>query len=125
MYVVKQEGRTETVHFDKITVQLKKLSYGLSQEHCDPVLVAQTVCVEGGTIMGKPIEDVKKLLDDMQENHAQWHVERTTTKRMNAMEESSMELTTKLEELISVMKGKEEVLEGRSKNMEAQIAKIA
>ncbi|VAI04719.1 unnamed protein product [Triticum turgidum subsp. durum] len=28
MYVVKQDGRTETVHFDKITVQLKKLSYG-------------------------------------------------------------------------------------------------
>ena len=45
MYVVKQDGRTETVHFDKITVRLKKLSYGLSQEHCDPVLVAQKVCV--------------------------------------------------------------------------------
>uniref|UniRef100_A0A453JQZ9 ATP-cone domain-containing protein n=1 Tax=Aegilops tauschii subsp. strangulata TaxID=200361 RepID=A0A453JQZ9_AEGTS len=45
MYAVKRDGRTETVHFDKITVQLKKLSYGLSQEHCDPVLVAQKVCV--------------------------------------------------------------------------------
>ncbi|XP_044392464.1 uncharacterized protein [Triticum aestivum] len=38
MYVVKRDGRTETVHFDKITVRLKKLSYGLSQEHRDPVL---------------------------------------------------------------------------------------
>ncbi|XBH61356.1 hypothetical protein VPH35_115815 [Triticum aestivum] len=37
MYAVKRDGRTETVHFDKITVRLKKLSYGLSQEHCDPV----------------------------------------------------------------------------------------
>ena len=53
----------------------------------------------GGTIMGKPIDDVKKLLDDMQENHAQWHVERTTTKKVNAIEENSSELTTKLEEL--------------------------
>ncbi|KAF7093943.1 hypothetical protein CFC21_096311 [Triticum aestivum] len=44
MYVVKRDGRTETVHFDKITARLKKLSYGLSQEHCDPVLVAQKVC---------------------------------------------------------------------------------
>ena len=44
MYVVKRDGRQETVHFDKITAQLKKLSYGLSQEHCDPVLVAQKVC---------------------------------------------------------------------------------
>src|SRR3990170_9082619 len=63
----------------------------------------------GGTIMGKPIKDVKKILDDMQENHAQWHVERTTTKKVNVIEENSSELTTKLEELISLMKGKEEV----------------
>ncbi|XP_020693424.1 ribonucleoside-diphosphate reductase large subunit [Dendrobium catenatum] len=45
MYVVKRDGRQESVHFDKITARLKKLSYGLSQEHCDPVLVAQKVCV--------------------------------------------------------------------------------
>lgn len=44
MYVVKRDGRQETVHFDKITARLKKLSYGLSQDHCDPVLVAQKVC---------------------------------------------------------------------------------
>ncbi|XP_076938396.1 ribonucleoside-diphosphate reductase large subunit-like [Bidens hawaiensis] len=44
MYVVKRDGRHEAVHFDKITARLKKLSYGLSTEHCDPVLVAQKVC---------------------------------------------------------------------------------
>ncbi|KAL8251658.1 hypothetical protein R6Q59_035351 [Mikania micrantha] len=44
MYVVKRDGRQETVHFDKITARLKKLSYGLSIEHCDPVLVSQKVC---------------------------------------------------------------------------------
>lgn len=44
MYVVKRDGRQESVHFDKITARLKKLSYGLSSEHCDPVLVAQKVC---------------------------------------------------------------------------------
>ncbi|KAJ6805573.1 ribonucleoside-diphosphate reductase large subunit-like [Iris pallida] len=44
MYVVKRDGRHEPVHFDKITARLKKLSYGLSHEHCDPVLVAQKVC---------------------------------------------------------------------------------
>ncbi|XP_078179687.1 ribonucleoside-diphosphate reductase large subunit [Carex rostrata] len=44
MYVVKRDGRQETVHFDKITARLKKLSYGLSQDHCDVVLVAQKVC---------------------------------------------------------------------------------
>lgn len=44
MYVVKRDGRQETVHFDKITARLKKLSYGLSPDHCDPVMVAQKVC---------------------------------------------------------------------------------
>lgn len=44
MYVVKRDGRQEAVHFDKITARLKKLSYGLSPEHCDPVLVSQKVC---------------------------------------------------------------------------------
>ncbi|XP_076888180.1 ribonucleoside-diphosphate reductase large subunit-like [Bidens hawaiensis] len=44
MYVVKRDGRHEAVHFDKITARLKKLSYGLNTEHCDPVLVAQKVC---------------------------------------------------------------------------------
>ncbi|RWR90059.1 ribonucleoside-diphosphate reductase large subunit [Cinnamomum micranthum f. kanehirae] len=44
MYVIKRDGRQESVHFDKITARLKKLSYGLSIDHCDPVLVAQKVC---------------------------------------------------------------------------------
>ncbi|KAJ0254193.1 ATP-cone domain-containing protein [Hirschfeldia incana] len=44
MYVVKRDGRQEPVHFDKITARLKKLSYGLSIDHCDPVLVSQKVC---------------------------------------------------------------------------------
>ena len=65
--------------------------------------------VAGGTIMGKPIEDDKKTLDDMQANHVEWHVERTTTKNVNIIEENSSKLITKLEELISLMKGKEEV----------------
>ncbi|XP_019177267.1 PREDICTED: ribonucleoside-diphosphate reductase large subunit-like isoform X6 [Ipomoea nil] len=44
MYVIKRDGRQEAVHFDKITARLKKLSYRLSPDHCDPVLVAQKVC---------------------------------------------------------------------------------
>ncbi|XP_034915576.1 ribonucleoside-diphosphate reductase large subunit isoform X1 [Populus alba] len=44
MYVVKRDGKQEAVHFDKITARLKKLSYGLSTDHCDPVLVSQKVC---------------------------------------------------------------------------------
>eukprot|EP00899_Mesostigma_viride_P015048 jgi/Mesvir1/23544/Mv18244-RA.3 len=43
MYVVKRDGRKEPVHFDKITARIVKLSYGLNEEHCEPVLVAQKV----------------------------------------------------------------------------------
>lgn len=43
MFVVKRDGRQEPVHFDKITARITKLSYGLSSEFCDPVLVAQKV----------------------------------------------------------------------------------
>ena len=41
----------------------------------------------------------------MQENHAQWHVERTTTKRVNAIAENNAELTAKLDEFFFIMKG--------------------
>ncbi|RZC55235.1 hypothetical protein C5167_014084 [Papaver somniferum] len=44
MFVVKRDGREEVVQFDKITSRLKKLSYGLNKDHCDPVLVSQKVC---------------------------------------------------------------------------------
>ncbi|KAB1200518.1 Ribonucleoside-diphosphate reductase large subunit [Morella rubra] len=44
MYVVKRDGRQEAVHSDKITARLKNLSYGLTMEHCDPLLVSQKVC---------------------------------------------------------------------------------
>jgi ribonucleoside-diphosphate reductase subunit M1 len=37
--LVKRDGRQEALHFAKIMSRLKKLSYGLSQEHGDPVLI--------------------------------------------------------------------------------------
>jgi ribonucleoside-diphosphate reductase subunit M1 len=43
MFVTKRDGRREPVQFDKITARIKKLAYGLNQEFCEPVLVAQKV----------------------------------------------------------------------------------
>jgi hypothetical protein len=37
MYVVKRDGRTVPVRFDKITARINKLSYGLNLNFCDPV----------------------------------------------------------------------------------------
>ena len=37
MYVLKRDGRKEPVSFDKITSRIKRLSWGLPQEFCDPV----------------------------------------------------------------------------------------
>ena len=60
--------------------------------------------------MGKEIKVAKKLLDDMQNNHAQWHIERTNTKKVNAVTKSNNEeLTTKVDELLSALKHKNEV----------------
>ncbi|KAI8470436.1 MAG: NSG5 protein [Monoraphidium minutum] len=43
MYVLKRDGRQVPVRFDKITARIQRLSYGLNQSYCDPVLVAQKV----------------------------------------------------------------------------------
>lgn len=59
MYVVKLGGQREPVRFDKITARLQRLSYGLSQEHCDPVLVAQKVCA--GIYMGVSTSQLDEL----------------------------------------------------------------
>lgn len=45
MYVIKRDGRKETVKFDKITSRIQRLCYGLS-DHAEPVMVAMKV-IEG------------------------------------------------------------------------------
>ena len=45
MYVIKRDGRKESVKFDKVTARIKKLSYGLDPR-VDPVEVAMKV-IEG------------------------------------------------------------------------------
>ncbi len=46
MFVVKRDGRKETVKFDKVTARIQKLSYGLNPDHVDAMTVAQKV-IEG------------------------------------------------------------------------------
>ena len=73
----------------------------------NPMYKSMLDTAAGGTFMGKEIEVAKKLLDDMQDNHAQWHIERTNTKKVNAVTESNNEeLITKVDELISALKHK-------------------
>ena len=43
MLVVKRDGKSEPVAFDKITARIKKLCYGFDPKHVDPTLVAQKV----------------------------------------------------------------------------------
>ncbi|EEH59330.1 uncharacterized protein MICPUCDRAFT_31349 [Micromonas pusilla CCMP1545] len=59
MYVVKRDGRQEPVHFDKITARINKLAYGLNQDHCDPVLVAQKVA--SGVYKGVTTSELDEL----------------------------------------------------------------
>ncbi len=46
MYVIKRDGKRESVKFDKITARIEKLCYGLNPAHVDPIDVAKKV-IEG------------------------------------------------------------------------------
>jgi ribonucleoside-diphosphate reductase alpha chain len=46
MFVIKRDGKQESVKFDKITARIQKLCYGLSTEHVMAAMVAQKV-IEG------------------------------------------------------------------------------
>ena len=48
------------------------------------------VTAAGGIIMGRPAVKARKLLYDMQENHSQWHVERSTTRKVSSISEEKM-----------------------------------
>lgn len=64
----------------------------------------------GGAFMGWRASEAKKLLADMWENHAQWHAERTSTRKVNSItKEKNEEPTTKIDELIVIIKGKEDI----------------
>eukprot|EP00903_Cladosiphon_okamuranus_P006056 g5971.t1 len=43
MFVVKRDGRKETVSFDKITARISHLCYGLDSKYVEPILIAQKV----------------------------------------------------------------------------------
>jgi len=43
MYVIKRDGRRESVKFDKVTARIEKLSYGLDSNYVQPIEVAKKV----------------------------------------------------------------------------------
>lgn len=43
MYVVKRNGRKETVMFDKISSRIEKLTYGLDKDYIDPPAITLKV----------------------------------------------------------------------------------
>ncbi|WP_215236061.1 ribonucleoside-diphosphate reductase subunit alpha [Dyadobacter linearis] len=43
MYVIKRDGRRESVKFDKVTARIEKLSYGLDSKYIQPIEVAKKV----------------------------------------------------------------------------------
>ncbi len=62
----------------------------------------------GGTFMGKEIDVATNLLNDIQDNHSQWHVERSTSRKVHSVTEEKNEvLTAKVDELICMIKGNE------------------
>lgn len=43
MFVIKRDGRRESVKFDKITARIERLSYGLDRHHVDPIVITKKV----------------------------------------------------------------------------------
>ncbi|KAF8385906.1 hypothetical protein PRIPAC_75048 [Pristionchus pacificus] len=59
LYVVKRDGRSEPMYFDKITNRITKLAYGLNPEFVDPRVVALKVIV--GLYKGVATSEVDTL----------------------------------------------------------------
>jgi hypothetical protein len=57
--------------------------------------------------MGKQVEVATKLLDDMQDNHAQWNVEISSSRKVNSInEERNEELTSMVDALLTLLRAK-------------------
>ena len=76
MYVVKRDGRSEPVHFDKITARISKLAYGLNAEFCDPILVAQKVTA--GVYKGVKTSELDELASETAAGLATSHPDYST-----------------------------------------------
>ena len=57
--MVKRNGRSESVHFDKITSRITRLCYGLNPAYVDPILVSQKVCM--GVYRGVTTSELDEL----------------------------------------------------------------
>ena len=58
-----------------------------------------------GTFMGKEVEKGTKLLDDMLNNHSQWHMERSSRKVNSTNETENEELVAMVNEILGLVKG--------------------
>lgn len=57
--VIKRDGRSEPVMFDKITARIQKLCYGLDEQFVEPILIAQKVCL--GVYKGVTTSELDEL----------------------------------------------------------------
>jgi hypothetical protein len=73
----------------------------------NPVSKSMLDTAAGGTFMGKGVEEGTKLLDDMQNNHSQLHVEMSSRKVNSITEIENEELIARVNELLGIVKGKE------------------
>ena len=59
----------------------------------------------GGTFMGITLREATKLLDNIMVNYSQWHTERSTIKKVHAIEEINV-LSGKMDELMKLFSSK-------------------
>ncbi|MEL6391013.1 MAG: ribonucleotide reductase N-terminal alpha domain-containing protein, partial [Bacteroidota bacterium] len=76
MQVVKRSGKKESVSFDKITARIKKLCYGLDENHIEAIDIAKKVIQ--GLYDGVPTTDLDNLAAETAASMAAHHPEYAT-----------------------------------------------
>jgi len=71
MFVIKRDGSTESVHFDKIASRISKLSYGLNTQFVETDKLAQKVVA--GVYKGVTTSELDELAAETSANLASVH----------------------------------------------------
>lgn len=59
LHVIKRNGKTEQVYYDKITARISKLCYGLNMDYVDPALLGQKI--HSGMYPGIHVSEIDEL----------------------------------------------------------------
>merc|ERR1711953_1042527 len=112
MVVLKRDGRSETVHFDKITSRIEKLCYGLASEYLD--IPAITLKVINGLYPGVTTVELDNLAAEMAATMTTRHPDYAILAARIAVSNLHKETEKKFSEVISILFKMTHAMTGKS-----------